>query len=148
MDYEFSEGGRQLTGEDLDRLEDETDLSFPKDLREFYISHNGGRITPNCVLVNGDYYCVDSFLVINSTNSSSDFRKTYDLLTAWNQVIPEDCIPVATLPWGDFFVYRTERDFSGQIWCYQHEFPGDPSQAMVRISDSLASFLGSMTAQP
>lgn len=148
MPCSFFKEGDPVTSEDIDNVEVNTGLSIPDDLRRHYLAYNGGQIKPNCILVRDEYYCVDYFLEIKGRNSSFDFEQTYDRMNAWNQILPSDCIPIATIPGGDLFVYRTGPEFSGQIWCYQHEFPDDPSQAMVRISDSLASFLDSMTAQP
>jgi cell wall assembly regulator SMI1 len=145
----FEETASPLSELDIKRVERRLGIHLPKDLREHYLLHNGGRPRPFSFVKDGEAYDVEKFLPMNTGDKKgSSFEKSYVILVDQTPEFPRGYIPFATDGMGDHFMYSVNPESFGNIMFNQHEYYGDDDRYVVFLAPSLKEFIDSLTEEP
>jgi hypothetical protein len=99
----------------------------------------------NAFIRNGEAYCVHQFFPIKH-GEKGEFLEDVARMSKDN--LPSTVIPFAIDAGGDFFRYSVATDSMGAIWFHRSDYFNDPSDAMVKLTDSLAEFMNGLTDPP
>lgn len=131
-----------LTEADIALVEDKFGISFPADLKAFYLAGNGGRPIPNLFLNAGEYFAVHEFLPIKYGWPGGRVEDTYaDLVQDDGSFFPKNAIPFAIDAGGDYFFYSLGNGTTGEICFWQSDYFDDPKRTVIRLCSSLEIFL-------
>ncbi len=133
-----------LTDQDLKQIELQLGFLFPKDLRQHYLTFNGGRPVPNVYSTTEQFYTIHEFLSIHDGIKGNRFEDTFQDLVLDNEHFPKNLIPFAIDPSGDYFCYSLQKDHEGEICLFQAEYYDDPKRSTQYIAKSLQHFLESL----
>jgi cell wall assembly regulator SMI1 len=137
-----------LTDEDISDIEKKYKFTFPKDIREHYLTYNGGE-PERCVFVDedGDEYVVQRFIPIKHKNKrgGGNLETTLDMLRV-DEILPNWLIPFAEEPGGDLFCFSVDEDEEGAIyyWSHEYEYGEDPEEYVTYLAESLKEFIEAM----
>jgi cell wall assembly regulator SMI1 len=133
---------KKLSHSDIDHLESKYNFSYPKDIRNHYLTYNGGE-TEKYVFVDkdGDEYIVQQFLPISSGNR--DVASILDNLRGDN-ILPEWLIPFADEPSGDFYCFSIKEGEEGEVYLWYHEVIYDPEDSYSFLANSIEEFINGM----
>lgn len=132
-----------IVASDLDAVENRFGFKFPQDVRDFYLTTNGGRPEKDR-FVYGDQMCtLHEFLPIKHGKKSLTLEST---LLRVRSLLPDHLIPFAVDPGGDFFCFSTREEDLGAIYFYRMDCH-DPSRAAKLLAPSLNAILGELLSK-
>lgn len=118
----FNNTERQISNNDLMIIEAMYKFTFPKDIREHYLTYNGGE-PEKYVLRNGeDEYIVNGFIPIkyNLAKGATNLEFVLEILRKDN-ILPEWLIPFADDSGGNFYCFSIRKSDEGSIYYWSHE---------------------------
>jgi len=145
---EFQGCERAITDSDLDAVERRLGINLPLDLRQHYLHFNGGRPVPSFYLFDGGVYKVEKFPPIKYGKQELTFEATYARLVLGNDDFPENLIPFAYDPGGEFFCYSVAKSSFGSIWCTCGDNYAVQDEGPVELAQSLHEFLDKLQSDP
>lgn len=132
---------KELTDEDLNKVEKELNIKFPPPLYEFYKKINGGYPRKNCWKTENTIYIIGQILPIKYALSTSEVRleDSYKILSKKN-MLPEGFIPFAIDLGGNFFCINSKNE---KIYWLDHEhtIQDGPDGQGILISENIKSFI-------
>lgn len=134
---------KELTQEELCRLETEAEFSLPSDLRKFYAQHNGGIPEKKKFSKNELLYSVHKFIPILS-QAGEDLKTIYSEMVLEDNVFHINCIPFAIDEGGEYFLYSMDEESFGKIFFFDSDYFDDPDESLILLSDSFTDFLTSL----
>ena len=143
----FSRTGQPLSLKDIEEVEKGLGFSLPGDLRNFYLSHNGGRPNPRFFFKDEDWYGVHQFLAMKD-DGKAGFEETYRILVLLTPEFPRGFIPIAVDEGGDYFLYCIEGGDYGKIFFNQSDYIDDPERFVVFLAENLISFIAALENAP
>ena len=143
----FERTASPLSERDIKRIERHLGIHLPKDLKEHYLLHNGGRPRPRFFIKDGEAYGVHQFLPM-STGDDTSFEHSYVMLVDRTPEFPRGYIPFATDGMGDLFLYSLNPQSFGNIMFNQHEYYGDDDRFVVFLAPTLKEFINSLSEEP
>jgi hypothetical protein len=137
--FEYPDGHRPATEQDVTHLEMAITAVLPADYRAFLLQHNGGYPKPSG-FCNGQEV-VNSFFGFCEKNNCllCNFYMT-------RTVLPFDVIPIAGDPFGNYICLATSKPQAGKVFFWDHE--GGASGNLSELADSFSAFLDSMCELP
>jgi hypothetical protein len=143
----FERTDSPLSEADIKRVERRLGIHLPKDLKQHYLRHNGGRPRPRFFIKDGEAYGVHYFLAMNTSKTSS-FEHSYEMLVGRTPEFPRGYIPFAYDEGGDYFLYSVKPASFGNIMFNSHEDFGDDDRFVVFLAPTLREFINSLTEEP
>jgi cell wall assembly regulator SMI1 len=140
----FEDTHHPLTERDLNDVERLIGIKLPRDLRNHYILHNGGRPNPRFFPCGDELYGIHYFFAMKTGNPNIGFEETYMDFAFANPFFPKGFIPFAIDEVGDYFLYSIRPGHFGEIAFNQSDYFGDESRFVVKLSDNLAKFIESL----
>ena len=144
----FEQTASPLSEVDIKRVERRLGIHLPKDLREHYLLHNGGRPRPCSFVKDGEAYDVEKFLPMNTGDKGSSFEKVYVMMVDQTPEFPRGYIPFASDGMGELFMYSLKPDSFGNIMFNDSEYYGDDDRYVVFLAPTLREFIDSLTEDP
>ena len=151
MIHRMCESGRQLSRDDIRRVELRMGIQLPGEYTAFLLKYNGGRPTPNAYpiegLRNNPFGVIQVFFGIDDPLESSNLDWTYDVISGR---VPPNLLPIACDDCGDLICLSLFGEDAGSVLFWdQHTEPSTPSYANVyKIADSFAEFLNGIRELP
>ncbi|QDV21468.1 SMI1 / KNR4 family protein [Gimesia panareensis] len=102
---QFTNAGRKLSAEEIEKIESETGLRFPTSLRQFYLKQNGGEPDPY-VLEHDELFIstvISKVLPLLSSHDNDTATDTYHNLVIGKALVPRSFFPFAVDGGGDYF---------------------------------------------
>ena len=144
----FEQTASPLSEVDIKRVERRLGIHLPKDLREHYLLHNGGRPRPCSFVKDGEAYDVEKFLPMNTGDKGLSFEDTYVMMVDQTPEFPRGYIPFASDGMGELFMYSLKPDSFGNIMFNDSEYYGDDDRYVVFLAPTLREFIDSLTEDP
>jgi cell wall assembly regulator SMI1 len=144
----FEQTASPLSEVDIKRVERRLGIHLPKDLREHYLLHNGGRPRPCSFVKDGEAYDVEKFLPMNTGDKGLSFEDTYVMMVDQTPEFPRGYIPFASDVGGELFMYSLKPDSFGNIMFNDSEYYGDDDRYVVFLAPTLREFIDSLTEDP
>jgi len=139
---------KNITIEDILSLEKAYDFIFPNDIRDHYLTYNGGE--PQKYIFrdeDGDEYVVQNLIPIKYTNQHGTGDLDFSLKNLrMDEILPTWLIPFAKDPSGNLFCFSINKDEEGAIyfWDHEYEFGEDPEEYVIYLTESIKRFIDSM----
>lgn len=140
IDNTFTESGRRLTDAILKRVERELDFVFPADVREFYLTVNGGYPSKTEFGEGDDAYTFECFHPVKGTSGGDElgtFEGCCRYLRNEQHVIPWHLIPFASDPGGDYFCFSVDPNDLGTVYWFCGDHIDSPEGPLERVAGSL-----------
>lgn len=116
-----------ITVADIDEVERRFGVLLPQALREFYLQSNGGRPDRNCYEVNAEIYIINTFLPIKfAAGTRGTLERSIQWLKIERQILPENFVPFAVDPFGNYFCFSTGEVDAGVIYFVGMDCKGEP----------------------
>lgn len=144
----FERTASPLSELDIKRVENHLGIRLPRDLKEHYLLHNGGRPRPQFFVKDGEAYDVDCFFPMNTGAKGLSFERTYVMMVDQTPEFPRGYIPFADDSAGDMFLYSVRPDSFGNIMFNSHEDHEDADRYIVFLAPTLQQFIDSLTELP
>ena len=129
-----------LDDSDIDRIEREIGLRFPRELVAFYKSFNGGEPEPYVFRHEGVESVISETLPLISRNSRRTAVQTYINLVVGKRIVEPGYFPFAVDAGGDYFFVDCSW-IRGSVHYYQSDSVFSPG--LVKVAESLAELFGS-----
>lgn len=135
---------KKLTIEDIHGFEKEYNFTMPYEVKEHYLSYNGGYPEKAIYVMGGREYVVNYFFSI-CCGEGLALEKTMKLLDD-ERIFPKWLIPFANDEGGNFFCYSIKAGEEGKIYYYNHEFEygENPEKYVCELTDSLVTFINAL----
>jgi hypothetical protein len=143
----MEESARQLSRDDIRRVESIMGIRLPKEYAVFLLKHNGGRPIPNGFpidgLANNPFGMIHFFLGIDNPVEVCNIDWSYEVL---NGRIPSNLLPIADDPGGNAICLSLFGDDAGAVVFWDHAAEHlPPTYANIyRIADSFTEFIESL----
>lgn len=125
----------------LAQVENELKFVFPREIREHYLSFNGG-CPKRCVFREGEcVYVVQEFLPVRHGRKDGLLEDACRDLRNEREIIPPHLIPFAFDPGGDYFCFGTNPGEAGAIYFFAGEYADDPQRAVSLLASTLREFV-------
>ena len=133
---------KKISVDEIREIERVIGLSIPEDLKAFYLLHNGGRPEKCDYIKNDECYIIHTFfeMIPGEDSSGTGFCGIYIDLVLENDLFPDNVIPFADDPGGDFFVYSVGSKNYGAVCCVRSDYYEDPDRYVVVIANSFSEF--------
>ncbi len=147
----FSETSNPVTLHDIQSVEKEIGLVFPKEMIDHYLRFNGGFAERNrWEYEEGEFHCVHGFIPIkHPSGSRKTIEEVYKKMISKN-LLPKTFIPFARDPGGNFFC----TDENGKVYYYVMDVWDDElsieqnqKTATELICNSFAEFIDGLVSQ-
>lgn len=140
----FRNSSTTLKIEDILEVEEKTKLSFPDDLKQFYLFSNGGELSDErCVFIDAEDndYLLKSFLPIKYPRLEDDVLLEYITVDFIKRNLIPTYFIVIAIDWGGFpFCYNLK---NGAIYFVNIE-SDDLDKSLVCICPSLTDFINNL----
>lgn len=124
---------------DLLDLENKYNFKFPKDIKQFYLQHNGGRLERYCYIAEDGPYYFSYFFSIKYGLSSLDTKLKLNYFDDW---WPKEFIPFGYDGGGNTFCFHVE---TGKIYyLYEDDYDDDGNVPIVYLAPDFLSFINNM----
>ena len=126
--------------EDFLRLEGILGTKLPEELRELYMSHNGGY--PDLCLFTsstGIEYVLQEYLPIGSNDEMS-----VEWTLAEHEGFPRNLFPFAIDPGGNIFCLSMRSVDRGAVLFWDHEHFDTPDQSLTPVAPNLVTFISAL----
>ena len=134
---------KSIIAKDILYIENKHRFKFPDDIREHYLTFNGGR-TERRIFLEDDYeFIVQQFIPLKDDDDGRDLDTVLDTLRHDN-TIPNWLIPFADEPSGDLYCFSLDEDELGAIYYWAHEYINQPEESYGYLSESLKEFIESL----
>jgi len=129
----------QITDADIKNSEQQLNIKFPEELKEYYKINNGGHSEVNLFELNGNGYKINEFLPLKYGDDT--IESTYKEAFVDNSLMPKDLVPFAADAGGDYFCFSIKENEYGNIYFYESEYYDNPARSHVFLANSLSEFL-------
>jgi len=124
-------------------IENKHKFKFPDEIREHYLTLNGGR-TKRRIFLDDEYeFIVQQFIPSKADIDGRNLDTVLDTLRHDN-AIPNWLIPFADEPSGDLYCFSLDEDELGAIYYWDHESIDQPEESYGYLSESLKEFIDSL----
>lgn len=131
-----------VTEQEIQDVENQLGVCFPKDFIDIVRKPNAGRPTPKVIDVCGSGQVVRQLLSFLPGGQTYIVEETEDLR---DDGLDEKIIPFANDPFGNYFCFDFRvSDSNPEIVFYDHETDPDEDDAFTFVSNSFTSFLSNM----
>jgi len=134
----------RVSDADIDAIEEALGFVLPDDLRQHYLTHNGGQPTARFFRKNDEIFAIEEFLPIKFGMRGERLEDAYEDIVVGNDLFPQGLIPFANDAGGDYFCYSLRNGEEGAIVFYQSEYFDDPERSVVFLSKSFQDFLSAL----
>jgi cell wall assembly regulator SMI1 len=147
----FTECGPAITEEDVRAVEQEIGLLFPENYKDFLLTQNGGRPSPNGFPIAGhnidDFGGIQVFLRINGDVESSNLDWTYQIMYGR---LPDNLFPIARDDGGDLVCISLYGEDAGAVvfWDIHQETDEPTYDNVYHIANSFEEFIESIRELP
>lgn len=144
-----------LTEADIQQVEQEINVRFPDQYRQFILQYNGGRPIPNVFMIPDDripgqssmldwFYCIDL---------SDEYNHLLRNLDVFRDRMPSDCVPIGCDPGGNQICLIVSGAQTGKIYFWDHEEEADEGEIptyrnMYLIAESIDDLLNNKLMEP
>lgn len=145
----FTNVKMNLTDKDILEIETKYRFKFPIDIREHYLTYNGGE-PERYVFVDddGNEYIVQKFFPIKYKNhmGGGNLESTLDRLREDDKILPDWLMPFAVDLGGTLYCFSSREDELGSIyfWDHEYEYGEDSGEHISYLAESLLTFIESM----
>ena len=140
---EVKDSYSSISKDDIGRLESDLSIKISDQYSAFLLQHNGGRIVPDGVKVDGEHFDFVGHLYAIRNELAYD-----DLLTKIDELkgmILGHYLPFGESPGGDVFCLSLSSEEFGAVYHWDHEeanYDGDPWEYnMTKVASSFNDFL-------
>lgn len=140
----IEEPARQLTDEDIKKLERKLAVSLPDKYKQFLLRYNGGRPVPDCFpikgLPNNPYGGIQVFFGIDREIESSNLDEKHEVFEGR---LPKELIPIASDGSGDILCLSLGGENEGQVlfWDYYGELNPPTFENLYFVANSFQELL-------
>lgn len=134
---------RNIIEKDILYIENKYKFKFPDEIREHFLTFNGGRTERRAFLDEEYEFVVQQFIPIKDDDDGRDLDTVLDTLRHDN-TIPNWLIPFADEPSGDLYCFSLDEDELGAIYYWDHECIDQPDESYGYLSESLKEFIESL----
>ncbi|MCX7746060.1 MAG: SMI1/KNR4 family protein [Clostridia bacterium] len=144
----FKSLSKSISDEDLLEIEKKYGFTFPQDIRDHYLTYNGGEPEMYVFIDEGYKYIIQRFIPIKhrKTMDSEILEDILDMLRTADKILPDWLIPFADDPGGNLYCFSLNKDEEGVIYFWEHDydFGEDPEEHVGYLAPSLKSFIEAM----
>jgi cell wall assembly regulator SMI1 len=140
---------KKISDDDIKKVEKLIKLSFPSDLKNFYLKYNGGEVEGGRKIYlgkNGMEYEVKNFLPIGHPRFEADalLEDSYVFFVKEKKLIPRNFIPFAMDSGG--FRYCINAD-DGKVYFSNLDKEGKPADCMELVAPSIDEFINTLITE-
>lgn len=130
-----------LSVRDLERFENNHNLTLPIDYRDFLLEYNGGYPEPGIYKISEDLgeSIINVFFGIGSMYDNLDKK-----LDIFDEILEKGFIPIADDPSGDQICIGITKEYFGQVYHWAHDEEYDGMENMYYLSSNFKEFLASL----
>jgi cell wall assembly regulator SMI1 len=138
----FNKTKMLLKIEDIIELEKKYNFTFPKDIRDHYLTYNGGEPEKYVFIdADGDELIVQQFISINKENEKGrDLDSVLHNLRT-DKILPDWLIPIADEPGGDLYCFSLKTGEEGWIYLWHHEYINSSKDSSTFLAESIREFM-------
>lgn len=137
---EISQTNRPVDEATIKRIEKRLKITFPEEIRQHYLTFNGG-VPARTWFENDDFDTLfGEFLPIVHGRRGDTVETVCEDLCIEQKVIPRFLVPFAADQGGDYFCFSVKADEPGAIYFFNGEHYDEPD-ACIRVADSLREFI-------
>jgi len=140
---EFLNIKKSITNEDIQKLENKYKFIFPKDIREHYLTFNGGQPDKNIFVDDGYEYVISYFIPIKFGANKRTLETVLGIFRD-DEDFPTWLIPFADEPGGDLYCFSIASDDAGAIYYWDHECVDNPEESYGYLAESIKVFIEQM----
>jgi len=144
MNVVLENSARNLVESDIIAVEKKFNISFPKEIKEFYLSHNGGCPTPHLFQKEDELYSINHIFPMKYSDEYESLEDIYDDLVSEEYYKPKHLIPFAVDAGGDYYCFSIKPTEIGKIYCFVQEYYDDENKSIVYLSKNISDFLNSL----
>ncbi len=130
-----------VSAPDIDAVERRIGRTLPEPLRQHYLEANGGQPEKSSFLHEDGFELVVHQFLSMRPGGKGDFEDSFLHAKVDAPFLPDDLIPFAIDPGGDYFCISDDAARLGQIFFFYSEEADEPDEATVFLAPSLAEFI-------
>jgi hypothetical protein len=148
--YKIIGSSKKVTESDIQRVEKALNIKFPKSLKDFYLMHNGGKMSGEGNIFldtkKGKTYDVRQFLPILYKKKTGDslLEDSYQLFVVEKKLIPPNFIPFAENCSGFQYCIDSKTE---EVFFSNFEHMERPKGPMELVTKSITYFINGMVTE-
>lgn len=143
MKLTLSGCSKDVTLQDIKKVEEKINYSFDKSYLDLILFKNGGSPSKFLYESNDEVFSFHMFLPIKYDGVIESLEKNYfDLVK--EDFYPSWLVPFAIDGGGDFYGFSKKECEIGSIYCFMMDYYDDENEALVKIADSFSDLIERM----